>query len=53
MRHPALRIKPLVMKRHWRGMSMKKKKNFDEVQHVENPNEMLMSILSLDKDEVV
>jgi len=29
----ALRIKPLVMKRQWRGMAMKKRKNYDEVPH--------------------
>jgi hypothetical protein len=53
MKHSALRIKPIVMKRHWRGMSMKKKKIFYEVQHAKNPDETSISILSLDKDEVV
>jgi hypothetical protein len=48
-----LRIKPLVMKRRWRGMSMKRKKNFDEVQHVEKPHETSLSFLPLDEGEVV
>jgi hypothetical protein len=34
-KHSALRIKPRVMKRRWRSMPMKRKKNLDEVQHVE------------------
>jgi len=32
---------------------MKKKKNFNEVKHVENPYETSVSILPCDKDEVV
>jgi hypothetical protein len=36
-KHYVLRIKPLVMKRRWRSMSIKRKKNSDEVQHVEKP----------------
>jgi hypothetical protein len=56
-KHYALRIKPLVMKRHWRSMSikgdvMKKKNNYDEVPHTENPDETSIPILSLDEDEV-
>jgi hypothetical protein len=31
----ALRIKPLVMKRRWRGLPIKIKKNYDKVQHIE------------------
>jgi hypothetical protein len=58
MRRSALRIKPLVMKRCWRGMymkkdDMKKNKNSNEFQHVENLDETLMPILPLDEDEVV
>jgi hypothetical protein len=40
-----LRIKPLVMKRLCRSMSIKRKKNSDEVQHVEKPRETLVSFL--------
>jgi hypothetical protein len=48
-----LRIKPLVMKRRWRSMSMKRKKNSDEVQHVEEPCETSLSFLPLDEGEFV
>jgi hypothetical protein len=37
------------MKRRWRSMPMKRKKNLDEVQHVEAS----FSLLLLDEDEVV
>jgi hypothetical protein len=53
VRYSALRIKPLLMKRHCRGMSMKKNKNCDEVKHAENPYETFVSIFPLDEDEVV
>jgi len=49
MKHSALRIKPRVMKRHWRSMPMKRKKNLDEAQHVEAS----FSLLLLDEDEVI
>jgi hypothetical protein len=48
-KHFVLRIKPLAMKRRWRGMYIKRKKNPDEVQHVETS----LSFLLLDEDEVV
>jgi hypothetical protein len=48
-KHFVLRIKPLVMKRQWRGMSIKRKKNSDESQHVETS----LSLLPLDVGEVV
>jgi hypothetical protein len=35
MKHSTLRINPHVMKRRWRGMPMKRKRNPDEAQHVE------------------
>jgi hypothetical protein len=41
------------MKRRWRSMSIKRKKNFDEVQHVEKPRETSLSFLPLDEVEVV
>jgi hypothetical protein len=41
------------MKRYWRGMSMKKKKNLDEVPHTKNPDETSIPIFSLNEDEVV
>jgi hypothetical protein len=44
--HYALRIKPLVRKRRWRGMSIKRKKNFEEVKNVETSFSFL--IFSLD-----
>jgi hypothetical protein len=47
--HFSLRIKPLVLKRQWRGMSIKKNNNFDEAQHVE----ILLYFLLLDEGEVV
>jgi hypothetical protein len=53
MKHSTLRIKPLVMKRSWRGMCMKKNKNFDEVRHVKNLDETSVPVLPLDEDEVV
>jgi hypothetical protein len=40
-KHSVLRIKPLVMKRRWRGMSIKRKKNSDESQHVETSLSLL------------
>jgi hypothetical protein len=48
-KHYVLRIKPLAMKRRWRGMYIKRKKNPDEVQHVETS----LSLLPLDEGEVV
>jgi hypothetical protein len=45
----ALRIKPLMMKRGWRGLSIKRKKNYDEVQHIE----ALLYFIALDEGEVV
>jgi hypothetical protein len=30
----ALRTKPLMMKRRWRGLSIKRKKNYDKVKHI-------------------
>jgi hypothetical protein len=45
----ALRIKPLVMKRRWRGLSIKRKKNYDKAQHIEAP----LSLIPLDEGEVV
>jgi hypothetical protein len=48
-KHSVLRIKPLVMKRRQRGMYIKRKKNYDESQHVETS----LSLLSLDEGEVV
>jgi hypothetical protein len=41
------------MKRRWRGMSIKRKKNSDESQHVEKPHEASLSFLPLDEGEVV
>jgi hypothetical protein len=49
IKHSVLRIKPLVMKRRWRNMSIKRKKNSDEPQHVETS----LSLLPLDEGEVV
>jgi hypothetical protein len=43
-----LRIKPLVLKRRWRGMPIKRKKNPEEAQHVET----YLSLLLLDEGEV-
>jgi hypothetical protein len=37
------------MKRRWRGMSIRRKKNYDKVQHIEAP----LSFLPLDEVEVV
>jgi hypothetical protein len=48
-----LRIKPLVMERRWRSMSIKRNVNFDEVKHVENPREKSLSFLPLNEVEVV
>jgi len=45
----ALRIKPLVMKRQWRGVSIRRTKNYDKVKHIESP----LSLLPLDEGEVV
>ena len=44
----ALRIKPLVMKRQWRGLSIKRKKNYDKAQHIE----ALLSLIPFDEGEV-
>jgi hypothetical protein len=33
--------------------AMKKNKNFDELEYVESPNEILISILPIDEDEFV
>jgi hypothetical protein len=49
MKHSELRIKPCVMKRRWRSMPMKRKKNLDEVKH----DEASSSFLLLDEDEVI
>jgi hypothetical protein len=48
-KHFAVRIKPRVMKRRWKSMPMKRKKNLDEVQHVEAS----LSFLPPDEVEVV
>jgi hypothetical protein len=48
-----LRIKPLVIKRQWRSMPIKRKKNYDEVQHVDNSHEASLSFLMFDEVEVV
>jgi hypothetical protein len=48
-KHSALRIKPRVMKRRWKSMPMKRKKNLDEAQHVEAS----LSLLPPDEVEVV
>jgi hypothetical protein len=58
MKCSSLRIKPLMMKRCGRNMSMKKyskkkKNNFKEVQHAENPDETSVSIFPLEEDEFV
>jgi hypothetical protein len=45
----ALRIKTLVMKRRWWGLSMRRKNNYDKAQHIEVP----LSFISLDDGEVV
>jgi hypothetical protein len=42
-------IKPLMMKRKWRGMSIRIKKNYDKVQHIEAP----LSFLALDEGKFV
>jgi hypothetical protein len=47
MKHSALKIKPCVIKRHWRSMPIKRKKNLDEAQNVEAS----FSLLLLDEDE--
>jgi hypothetical protein len=49
MKHFSLRIKPRVMKRHWRSICMKRKHNPNEAQHVEAS----LYFLLLDKFEVV
>ena len=41
----SLIIKPLVMKRRWRGLSIKRKKNYDKAQHIE----ALLSLISFDE----
>jgi hypothetical protein len=48
-KHYVLRINPLAMKRIWRGMSIKRNKNFDESQRVETS----LFFLPLDVGEVV
>jgi hypothetical protein len=45
----ALRIKPLVMKRRWRGLYIKRNTNYDKEQHIE----ALLSLIPLDEGEVV
>jgi hypothetical protein len=45
----ALIIKPLVMKRRWRGLYIKRKKNYDKAQHVE----ALLSLIPFDEGEIV
>jgi hypothetical protein len=42
----ALRIKTHVMKRQWRGMSIRRKKNSDKVKHIEAPLSFLSTLLS-------
>jgi hypothetical protein len=44
-----LRIKPLVMKRQWRGLSIKRNNNYDKVQHME----ALLSLIPFDEGDVV
>ena len=44
-----LRIKPLVMKRRWRGLSIKIKKNYDKEKHVKAQ----LSLITIDEGEVV
>jgi hypothetical protein len=44
-----LSINPLVMKRQWRGMYIKRNKNCDKSQHVETS----LSFLLLDEGEIV
>jgi hypothetical protein len=48
-KHCALRIKPLVMKRRWRGVFVRRKKNSDKAKHIE----ALLSLPLLDEDKVV
>jgi hypothetical protein len=48
-KHYALRIKPLVMKRRWRGVPIRRKKNSNKAQHIEAP----LYFLSHDEGEVV
>ena len=48
-KHYVLRIKPLVMKRRWRGVSIRRKMNFDKVQHIEAP----LYFIPLDEGEVI
>jgi hypothetical protein len=45
----ALRIKSLVMMMKWRGMSIKRKKNYDKEKHIEAP----LSCLPLDEGKFV
>jgi hypothetical protein len=45
----ALRIGPLVMKRQWRGLFIKRKKTYEKAQHIDAP----LSLIPLDKVEVV
>jgi hypothetical protein len=44
-----LRIKPLVMKRRWRGVSIGRKKNYNTVHHIEAS----LSFLMLDEVGIV
>jgi len=48
-KHYVLRIKPLVMKRQRRGMSLRRKNNFDTLQNFEAP----LSFLPHDEDEAL
>jgi hypothetical protein len=45
----ALRIKPLVMKRRWKGLSIKINMNYDKAQHIE----AMLSLMSFGEGEVV
>jgi hypothetical protein len=45
----ALRIKPLVMNMRWRGLYIKRKKNYDKEQHIEAS----LSLILFGEGEVV
>ena len=48
-KHFVLRIKPLAMKRQWRGMSIRSKNNYDKAQHIES----LLYLIPLYEGDVV
>ena len=52
-KHFVLRIKPVMMKRRWRSMSINRKKSYDGMQHVEKPRKTSLSFLLLDEVEIV